>query len=257
VRGRYTVPSDLEGFPRCLLAESVGQLAAWAAMSMVDFRRRPLAGLAGETRFLGVVAPGQTVDLAVEIEQGDEDAVAYSGSARVGSTPILELAHYVGPMLPTVEFDSPDALRTDFTRLWDGGAPPGRFVPIPKADVRVMDGMPGAWLSAELRVPATASFFEDHFPRRPILPGALLLEAVLGLACRLAGEVLGSPAAWLAPVRVADVKLRAFISPGSIVELRVSTLLRTTRAVTVGLEACVAGRPVATAHAEIAARSAT
>ena len=255
-RGQYTVPTDLEGFPSCLLAESVGQLAAWVAMAMVDFRRRPLAGLAGETRFLGVVAPGETVDLAVELERRDEEAVAYAGSARVGGTPIVELARYVGPMLPTVEFDAPDALREDFGWLRDGGAPAGRFEPVPKADVRVIDGVPGAWIRAELRVPAAAPFFGDHFPRRPVLPGALLLEAQLGLACRLAGETLGVPAARFAPVRVTDVKLRTFVSPGATVELQVDALLRTTHAQTVGLEARVAGRPVATARAEIAAREA-
>jgi 3-hydroxyacyl-[acyl-carrier-protein] dehydratase len=183
--------------------------------------------------------------------------VAYAGSARVGQTPILELARYVGPMLPTIEFDAPDALREDFARLRDGGAPAGRFEPLPKADVRVMDGVPGAGLRAELRVPTSAPFFVDHFPRRPVLPGALLLEALLGLACRFAGEVLGRPAARLAPVRVTHVKLRAFIPPGAIVELRVDLLVRTAHGATVSLDARVAGRPVATGRAEIATQEAT
>ena len=80
-------------------------------------RRRPLAGLAGETRFLGRVAPGETVELLVELERSDEEAVAYAGAARVGRTPILELARYVGPMLPTVEFDAPEALRAGANEL--------------------------------------------------------------------------------------------------------------------------------------------
>lgn len=256
-RGQYTVPPGLDGFPPCLLAESVGQLAAWVAMATVDFRRRPLAGLAGETRFLADVAPGQTVDLAVELEGGGEDAVAFAGSARVGRAPILELARYVGPMLPTAEFDAPEALRADLDQLRDRGAPAGRFRPVPAPDVASLGGAPGEWLCAELRVPPAAPFFADHFPRRPVLPGALLLEAQLGLARRLAGQALeAGPAATLVPARVTDVKLRTFILPGTVVKLRVDTLARTARAATIGLGASVGGRPVATGRAEIVARGA-
>ena len=70
-------------FPSCLVAEAIGQLAAWVAMAHLGFRRRPVAGLAGETLFFGSVTPGQILDLAVELETCDEDAVAYGGSARV------------------------------------------------------------------------------------------------------------------------------------------------------------------------------
>jgi 3-hydroxymyristoyl/3-hydroxydecanoyl-(acyl carrier protein) dehydratase len=252
-RGHYTVPTALGCFPSCLLAEAVGQLAAWVAMSTVDFQRRPLAGLAGETRFHGTATPGQTVELAVELEGGGEDAVAYAGAARVGRTLILELARYVGPMLPTVEFDAPEALRADLELLRHEGAAPGRFDAIPDADVRVEASAPGAWITAELRVPPAAPFFTDHFPRRPVLPGALLLEAQLALARRLAGEVLGVARPDPVPARVTDVKLRSFISPGAVVTLRVDTLARTARTVTVGLRASVAGRPVATGRAELVA----
>jgi 3-hydroxymyristoyl/3-hydroxydecanoyl-(acyl carrier protein) dehydratase len=256
-RGRYTVPPGIGRFPACLVAESVGQLAAWAAMATVDFRRRPLAGLAGATRFLGDVTPGQTVDLAVELESCGEDAVAYRGSASVERVPILELARCVGPMLPTADFDAPEALRADLRRLRDGEALTGRFRPVPEPDLAGVDGVPGAWLRAELRVPATAPFFADHFPRRPVLPGTLLMRAQLRLALRLAGEALGAgPATTLVPAGVHDVKLRALVPPGAAVEIRVEALATMPEAVTVGLGARIGGRPVATGRAEIVARSA-
>jgi len=256
-RGQYTVPPGVGRFPPCLVAESVGQLAAWAAMSTVDCRRRPLAGLVGETRFLGEVAPGQTVDLAVELESCREDAIAYGGWAHVERTPILELTRCVGPMLPAAEFDAPESLRADLELLQDGGAPAGRFHPVPEPDIAVVDGASGEWIRAELRVPTAAPFFADHFPRRPVLPGALLLHGQLRLALRLAGETLGAkPAATLVPARVTDVKLRAFIPPAAVVEIRVDTLARAAGAATVGLAARVGGRSVATGRAEIVARSA-
>ena len=66
-RGRFVVPAGIDAFPPCLVAEAVGQLAAWISMEAVDFRGRPVAALAGETRFLGEVAPGSVLELAAEL----------------------------------------------------------------------------------------------------------------------------------------------------------------------------------------------
>src|SRR6266568_4584151 len=82
-RGTFAVPADLAAFPACLVAEAVGQLAAWAAMDAIDFRGRPVAALATETVFHGDVAPGSRLDLAVEIDSCDDEAIAYGGVAEV------------------------------------------------------------------------------------------------------------------------------------------------------------------------------
>src|ERR1700675_5207609 len=78
-RGQFAVPAVLPAFPSCLVAEAVGQLAAWVAMSQVDFRGRPVAALATQTRFLGVALPGDVLELAVEIEDCDDNMVVYGG----------------------------------------------------------------------------------------------------------------------------------------------------------------------------------
>jgi 3-hydroxymyristoyl/3-hydroxydecanoyl-(acyl carrier protein) dehydratase len=116
-RGRFAIPAGLPAFSTCLVAEAVGQLAAWVAMAQAEFRRRPMAGLSGETRIVGEAAPGEILDLGVEIESCDPDAVAYGGWARVADTPVLELCRCVGPMLPLEDFDAPEAVRGDFETL--------------------------------------------------------------------------------------------------------------------------------------------
>ena len=58
-RGVFHVPAAVAAFPACLVAEAVGQLAAWVSMEHIDYRGRPVAALAGETRFLRDVAPGR------------------------------------------------------------------------------------------------------------------------------------------------------------------------------------------------------
>ena len=176
-RGRFAVPAGLSEFSTCLVAEAVGQLAAWVAMAQAEFRRRPVAALSGETRIVGEAAPGEILDLGVEIESCDSDAVAFGGWARLADTPVLELRRCVGPMLPLEDFDAPEAVRGDFETLCGPGARPGRFRGIAEPDLALIDRVPGRRLRAAISVPESAPFFADHFPRRPVFPATLLLAA--------------------------------------------------------------------------------
>ena len=81
--GQFLVPDHLTGFSSSLCAEATGQLAAWVSMANIGFRGRPVAALAKEVRILGDLVPGDTLHLEVEIEECDEDAVAYRGHAHV------------------------------------------------------------------------------------------------------------------------------------------------------------------------------
>ena len=252
-RGRFAVPAGLPEFSTWLVAEAVGQLAAWVAMAEAEFRRRPVAALSGEMRIVGEAAPGEILDLGVEIERCDPDAVAYGGWARLADTPVLELSRCVGPMLPLQDFDAPEALRADFETLCGPGARPGRFRGIAKPHLALIDRGPGQRLRAAMGVPVSAPFFADHFPRRAVFPATLLLEAQVRLALRLAGETLpGGPR--LRPARVTDVKMRSFILPGQTVEIETAMRSATDGTADLTLAAMVGGQRVATGRVEIAPR---
>src|SRR6266478_8669227 len=100
IAGNYSVPARIEAFPGSLVAEAVGQLAAWAAMAAVNFERRPVAGLAGAIDLGKPVRPGQVLQLSADLETIDEEAVAYSGLASVDGIPVVRLHNCVGPMVP-------------------------------------------------------------------------------------------------------------------------------------------------------------
>jgi 3-hydroxyacyl-[acyl-carrier-protein] dehydratase len=158
-------------------------------------------------------------------------------------------------MLPLDAFDAPEAVRADFEVLRGAGAPAGRFQGVSPREVTLIERTPGERLHAELHVPETAPFFGDHFPRRPVFPGTLLLDTQIGLAVQLAGEAAPlRHAGLLAPVRVSDVKMRAFISPGQVLELRLELQSATPEGATVGLVARANGKPVSTGRADIAPR---
>jgi 3-hydroxymyristoyl/3-hydroxydecanoyl-(acyl carrier protein) dehydratase len=221
IRGIYQIPPGLESFPGSLVAEAVGQLAAWSAMAALDFKVRPVAGLAGGIEMLSEVQPGQTLELAGELDTVDTDAVSYGGTASVDGKPVIRLEHCVGPMMPLEEFDDPQALRSRFAVLCGSGATPGGFGGIPPLAFTRTNGEPGQSVRATLQVPASAPFFGDHFPRRPVFPGTLLMNLNLQLVAALAAEIPAPPGGRWNLKSVSDVKLRAFIPPGENLELEV------------------------------------
>ena len=255
-RAIFDVPGDLPAFPACLVAEAVGQLAAWIAMVQIDFRGRPVAALATETIFHRDVAPGCRLDLAVDIESCDDEAVAYGGSAEVDGETVIELKHCLGPMLPVQDFDSPDAMRERYRLLCGEGAPSGRFHGVPDPELVSIENAPGKSARALLRVPRSAPFFADHFPRRPVFPATLLLDSQIRLTMELArsGIEVSSGTA-LVPQRMTNVKVRSFIVPGQDVEIATELVSAHGASSTARLSAAIDGRSVATARLEIAARN--
>jgi 3-hydroxymyristoyl/3-hydroxydecanoyl-(acyl carrier protein) dehydratase len=256
-RGFFWVPQGIRAFPSCLVAEAVGQLAAWIAMSKVDFRGRPVAALATETRFLGVVLPGAVLELAVEIEDCDDNMVAYGGNASVEGRQMIELKHCLGPMLPVEDFDAPDALRERLSLLRDRGAPRGRFPGVDLPETVVIERVAGKSLRANLNVPREATFFADHFPRNPVFPATLLLDAQISVAAELVEKSCGPQFASPVASRMTHFKMRSFITPGQEVELAATLSGQDALAARVMLSAHVAGKSVATARVEFAAREPT
>jgi 3-hydroxymyristoyl/3-hydroxydecanoyl-(acyl carrier protein) dehydratase len=255
--GVFHVPATVREFPACLVAEAVGQLAAWVSMEHIGYRGRPVAALAGETRFLGAVAPGDTLALTVEIDDVDDAAVSYRGWADVAGRRVIELNDCLGPMLPVADFDAPEALRERFALLRGVGAPPDRFRDVAAPDVATVEHVPGQSIRANLGIPIAAPFFADHFPRRPVFPATLLLNAQIALATRIAREANPDMTADPVPVRMTHVKMRAFIVPGQLIEARAEFAGTQDGRTRVSLSARDGdGKTIATARVEFASTTA-
>ncbi|HUI27203.1 MAG TPA: hypothetical protein VL403_14065 [Candidatus Kryptonia bacterium] len=238
--------------PSCLVAEAIGQLAAWIAMAAVEFQRRPVAALAGEVKISREVTPGAVVDLAVAVDNCSRDAIAYHGSACVGGAPVVELHQCVGPMLAMEEFDDPEAVRAHFETLRGHGwsRPVGDGIPAGSVAITVHEMTESK--RARIQIPTAAPFFADHFPRKPVLPATLLLDAQIRLAIALAADVVDSSVReLLRPTRVRNVKVRSFVSPGEVVELGCEILSVTDNTAEAALMASAAGRRVATARLSV------
>ena len=236
-RGTYAIPASLEEFSSSLVAEATGQLAAWCALAAVDFKSRPVAGIAGLVELLAPVHPGDTLELAAEIESVDADAIAYGGTASVNGSPVLRLHHCVGPMLPVEDFDDPQALRDHYALLCNVGAKPGGFSGVPDLDLDRIGGEAGKSLRANLQVPTDAPFFRDHFPRKPVFPGTLLMRSKLKLVALLAAGIpRPAPAREWRLQCITGMKLRAFIEPGELLELEAKLIASEGESLTIAVE---------------------
>jgi 3-hydroxymyristoyl/3-hydroxydecanoyl-(acyl carrier protein) dehydratase len=249
IRGQYAIPPKLDAFPVSLVAEAVGQLAAWAAMTAVDFTHRPVAGIAGRIELLSIVQPGQVLDLGAELESVDIDTVGYCGTACVGGRPVIRLLDCVGPMVPLNDFDEPDAMRERCGLLRTVGATPGGFPGLPALAMEHGECERGQLARAVLRVPSSAPFFADHFPRRPVFPGTLLMHSSMQTAAMAVEAFSGNGATWL-PRAISNMKLRSFISPGVTLNLEARITRSPENGLTVATESRIDERLVGTADVQ-------
>jgi 3-hydroxymyristoyl/3-hydroxydecanoyl-(acyl carrier protein) dehydratase len=251
IRGRYTIPDGLTVFPTSLAAEAVGQLAAWAAMAASNFQLRPIAGIAGTIEYLSSSQPGQELELSADLESLEDDAIGYDGVASVNGVPVIRLKNCVGPMVPLDEFDDPEHLRDRFAILRGTGAVPGGFGGLPSIQVDRASNSSSQSRFADVYVPVSADFFADHFPRRAVFPGSLLMHVNLELAAELAAE-LPPPATggqWL-PRAVHDMKFRAFVPPGELLKTEMRLATQSDKSMTVSVETRNAKRLVGGARVE-------
>jgi len=247
IRGSYVIPAALHDIPLALVGEAVGQLAAWAAMAAVDFGQRPMAGLAGSVELLHAPCAGQVLELAADLENVDTESVEYSGTARVDGMPVIRLTDCIGPMMRLADFDDPRALRARFEQLCRTGADPGGFPGLPQLTFERTGGDSGRCVSASFQVPAEAPLFADHFPRRPVFPGSLLMELNLRLGAILAGEIPPPAEGRWVPGRILDMKLRSFIPPGSALQLDARLKQHARESARLALETRIVKEVVATA----------
>lgn len=83
---------------------------------------------------------------------------------------------------------------------------------------RIVSIEPGKAARAVRNVPATLAIFDTHFPRKPVLPGVLIVGSLAELAAALLGQHSGE--SW----RIAGlsrVRFRHFVQPGDQMELSV------------------------------------
>lgn len=107
---------------------------------------------------------------------------------------------------------------------------------------------PGRSLTAERTLRADEEYLGDHFPRFPVMPGVMMLEALHQAAVWMirTGDRFQSPLVLLREVR--GVKFGDFLAPGETLEVRVEAIKQEERRTTVKATATKQGRVTVTAR---------
>lgn len=227
----YYLSSDDDGrlyFTSSLVGETLGQLAAWNVMAFCDFTKRPVAGVVASARLHRPAYVGETLLLESIIDSVDDVVVQYHSIARVGDEVVFTVDGALGPLLPMDDFIDRDEVRQQFAQINRPGEWP---LPLPQSAERVsclqppktsftfdafLASEPGVHLSAVKRVNFAASYFPDHFPKKPVLPMTVLLECKLNLAREFMKRAsFGSSAYHIREMR--RIKMNEFVYPGEII----------------------------------------
>jgi 3-hydroxymyristoyl/3-hydroxydecanoyl-(acyl carrier protein) dehydratase len=214
-------------FVPALVGETVGQLAAWNVMVSCDFTKRPVAGIAEFARLHRPVYVGETLRLSSVLKNLDDSMVQYTAEAHVGNEMVFELSA-LGPLLPMEDFIDKDTVRAQFDALHHPGDIP-ETLPFSESDAdtqinpcvtslvqfdKVLEHTPGVLISAEKHITRAAPYFQDHFPKKPVLPMTILLECIMNL-----GRTFTNEAGFDKPYSVQEmrrIKMNDFVIPGDV-----------------------------------------
>lgn len=249
LEGYFTIPLGLGLFPQCLVAEAIGQLASWYAMKNNAFAYRPVAALVGATLFHSEAKPGEKIDIYVNVYNCDADRVCYSGQARCGGRLVVELRDCTGMMLPQTHFADAAAVEYQYKRLATVGARRNRL------DVAADLAPTGIYVDnlnrirGQLRIPFHADFFSDHFPRKPVFPATLLIQALYRMVIKYVSSVFIEYDARI--IGIDEIKVRAWVYPGDELELMAEGVGNRSSAKLIRLSAYRSGKSIATAKMRI------
>lgn len=217
IRAEHRLPetSDRRGDPYRML-EALAQAAGWLIAASTGFAKRGLPVSIGSVHLSDLAAAGRTVLLEAEIVAWRGESAVVKGRASIDGRPVAEIERALCALVPSEHLDDPERTRATFSVLLAGSGAesvetPGDGWPAPAA----LDRIPGPGETrcarASWSVSPTERFFPDHFPRLPIVPGAVQVQAMVELAQHLVSAA-GSPPPVLLGIR--EAKFRGFVRPG-------------------------------------------
>jgi 3-hydroxymyristoyl/3-hydroxydecanoyl-(acyl carrier protein) dehydratase len=228
----YWLPNGQRVLSPAVITEALAQLGSWLKIVSVDFTKRPVL-LADEiTTYHDFVQVGDQVDLFVDILSFEDDVVVTRSRAEVRDRPILTVSCCRGYMLPIEDFSDPAEVRKSFQNLYrpefkNVSRISDDYTRIPAIAgrqsfeaLRFIDGLiehvPHSKVIGFKNFTNCEPYFKDHFPRRPVVPGVLLMT-FMGEVCQyLIKDELDVPlrSRALIPLYIQNVRFRKFVEPG-------------------------------------------
>jgi 3-hydroxyacyl-[acyl-carrier-protein] dehydratase len=229
-----------------ILIEALAQLGSWLVMADAQFLRRPLFLGEDLVEVSGSAHAGDQVDLAVELKRCEDDVVETSGTAAIDGQVVVRSHAGRGSLMPMADFASPDETRTRFQGLHRPEFRGVSRVGGPRAETgsefwrlsrhrppELIDGViehqPGQAVAAFKNIAGTEAYFAEHFARRPVVPGVIMLTIACD-ACELLVRPEVQPLGDRRRLRLTKVvngRFRKIVEPGDqcIVKAKVKRLV--------------------------------
>ncbi len=245
-----------------VIGETLGQLGAWCAMHAYGFRLRPVAGVVSAVHIHGEACVGDAILLETTIDALDETAVEYHSVATVCGTPIFSIESALGPMLPMDDFIDPMEAKMQFHQIYRPGEWDDSSVSVGAGFVSSQPWIIPTWVNfdtileshlgekivAQKSVSLSAEYLRDHFPRKPVLPLTILLQAKLQLTASFLANSF-SDGAEFKPVTIRKIKMSGFVQPGDSIITTIALKEKTESEIIVTYRTEMQGKRVCMAEA--------
>lgn len=225
-----------------VLIEAFAQMSAWLAILDHRFEKRPLFLGEDDAQLFGDVESGDQVELSVELGRYNEEVVETHGTAKVRGKTVFRSDCGRGFLVPMTDFDDPKVVEKRFSELYRPDLKAG-----PKVEAMPDESHAKVWTLSRQRptefvdavisiaplveaqtlknVTVSEAYFLEHFPRRPVVPGVVLLSMMLD-ACemlvRTTPEPIGSRR-YLTLQRLVGARFRKIVEPGDQCVVKVKT----------------------------------
>lgn len=231
-----------------IVIEAAAQMGSWLAILDSGFTKRPLFLGEDLAEFQGSAYAGDMIDLTAELMRLEDDVLETVSTASVNGRVIMKTQSSKGYMVPMEDYASPEEMKKRYGELFRPKTKDVKRVQGPVSLVSspywaiskkqprlLLDGIiqhePFKSVEAFKNVSRTEAYFAEHFPRKSIVPGVIILGMVTD-ACeylvRKDPEALG-PDRRLEVTKLINGRFRKMVEPGDqcIVKVKAKRLLLT------------------------------
>lgn len=250
-----------------IAAEAAAQALSWLIVEARDFAVKPLITVLDEYVCHKHVQPGDQIAMEGQVESFQRESALAHARILINETPAIEINHGVCYLFPLSTLQDPADAQRQFQHLCDnpflkapaaaqrsplvreGAAPQSRNSGID----RIISYEEHQCIVGIKNITTTADYFNDHFPRKPILPGVVIMDTLIGCARILINRALtahGWEQKQAILVRAHKVKFRRFVQPGDQLVVQVQMKGFMEQQSTVHAQALVHDKVAATLAAE-------